>query len=454
MIDRSSAPLAAKKALFQIPQTEKFSLENGIEVYFTHKNNLPIVYLSAVTSAGSKFDSPDKVGTAYLTSLLIDEGAGEFNSLQLSNEFEKLGSMFHVSANQDNIGFSLLTLAENFERSLYLLGSVLTKPRFEQPDFDREKKKVQDKLLQLKDESGYIASSVFEKLVFRNTYYEFPEIGLAETVNQISNEDVKNFYRNGFSGNATKFFIAGNLDPEELRKTLNAQIGSWVSSSASELAFNYPQRSQTQYYIVDKKESAQSEIRIGHISKKRNVPDFYATRIMNSILGGQFSSRINLNLREDKGFTYGAGSNLNYYANAGLFEVQTAVNLQSTAAAVKEIFKELNGIRSGITEKEIEFAKSYLIKQYPSRFETFSQIAKNVESLVIHSLPLDELKVYEEKLYSVTYEEVRQSALENIFPDEMFVVICGEKENVAKQLKDELGVDAIELTHEGNLITM
>lgn len=451
MIDRSSAPLAAKKTLFQIPQIESFFLENGIEVYFVHKNSLPIVYLSAITSAGSKFDVPGKLGTAYLTSLLIDEGAGEFSSLQLSDEFEKLGSMFHVSTNQDNIGFSLLSLSEHFERSLYLIGNILTKPKFEQADFAREKKKVQDKLLQLKDEAGYIASSVLEKLIFKNTYYEFPEIGLAETVKQIINDDVRNFYQDRFSGNVTKFFVSGNFDPEELRKTLNIQIGSWVNSSTSELTFEYPKRDKTQYYIVDKKESAQSEIRIGHISKKRNSHDFYATRVMNTILGGQFSSRINLNLRENKGFTYGANSGFSYYANAGSFEVQTAVNLQNTAAAVKEIFKELNGIRAGITEKEIEFAKSYLIKQYPSRFETFSQIAKNIESLVVHSLPLDELKVYEEKLHSVTHEEIRQAALDNIFPEEMLVVICGEKESVTKQLKDELGVDALELTHEGNL---
>ncbi|KAF0151073.1 MAG: M16B family peptidase, partial [Ignavibacteria bacterium] len=149
-----------------------------------------------------------------------------------------------------------------------------------------------------------------------------------------------------------------------------------------------------------------------------------------------------MNLRENKGFTYGASSNFGYYQNSGLFEVHTAVNIQNTGAAVKEIFTELNGIRNGITEYEIEFAKSYLIKQYPSRFETFSQIAKNIESLVVHSIPLDELKVYEDKLFSVTNEEINNASVNNIFPEESFVVICGEKENVAKQLKDELGVDA------------
>lgn len=452
MFDRSSAPAAAQKIPFQIPQIETFALANGIEVYFVKKENLPIVYLSASVTAGSKFDNKEKTGTAYLTSLLIDEGAGEFNALQLNDEFEKLGSMFSISVNPDDIGFSLLSLSENFERSLYLLGSVLTAPRFEQPDFDREKKKVLDRILQLKDEAGYIASSVFEKLVFKNSLYELPEIGYAETVKLITNDDIKNFYQNRFSGNGIKFFIVGNLKVEKLADLLNKQIGLWNKQAGSEIKFSYPKKSKTQFFIVDKKDSAQSEIRVGHISKVRNSPDFYATRIMNTILGGQFSSRINLNLRENKGFTYGAGSNFSYYKSAGVFEVHTAVNLQNTGASVKEIFSELNGIRNGITEKEIEFAKSTLIKQYPSRFETFSQIAKNVESLITHSIPLDELKIYEEKLHSVTNTEIQDAAINNIFPEDSFVVICGERESVAKQLKEELGVDTVELTHEGNLI--
>lgn len=452
MFDRSSAPIAEKKLPFQLPQIEYLTLENGIEVYFVQKKNLPIVYLTSFSSAGSRYDSIDKLGTAYLTSLLIDEGAGEFNALQLNDEFEKLGTNFSVNVNPDNIGFSMLSLSENFTDSLNLFCKVLTIPRFDQPDFEREKKKVLDRILQLKDEAGYIASSVFEKLIFKNSFYEFPEIGYSETVKNISNDDIKNFYQNRFGANSVKFFIVGNLETQNVTDLLNKQFGFWKAKSYSDTNFEKLSRQTTKYFVVDKKDSAQSEIRVGHISGKRNTPDFYATRIMNTILGGQFSSRINLNLRENKGFTYGAGSNFSYYQNAGLFEVNTAVNIQNTGAAVKEIFNELTGIKNGITEKEIEFAKSTLIKQYPSRFETFSQIAKNIESLVFHSIPLDELKVYEDKLFSVTNEEIHNAAVNNIFPEESFVVICGEKESVAKQLNDELGVDTVELTHEGNLI--
>lgn len=450
MFNRSHAPIESKTIPFQLPKIENFILANGIEVYFVKKNNLPIVYLTTFTSAGSRYDNIEKLGTAYLTSLLIDEGAGEFNALQLNDEFEKLGTNFSVSVNLDTIGFSMLSLSENFSNSLNLFCKVLTSPRFEQPDFEREKKKVLDRILQLKDEAGYIASSVFERLVFKNSFYEFPEIGYSETVENICNDDIKNFYHNRFGANDVKFFIVGNLETQNVAELLNKQFGLWKTQTNSSTNFAKLSRETTKYFVVDKKDSAQSEIRVGHISKKRNTEDFYAAKIMNTILGGQFSSRINLNLRENKGFTYGAGSNFSYYQNAGLFEVQTAVNIQNTGAAVKEIFNELTGIKNGITEKEIEFAKSTLIKQYPSRFETFSQIAKNIESLVVHSIPPDELKVYEDKLFSVTSEEINKAAVNNIFPEESFVVICGEKESVAKQLKDELGVETVELTNEGN----
>jgi zinc protease len=173
---------------------------------------------------------------------------------------------------------------------------------------------------------------------------------------------------------------------------------------------------------------------------------------MNTILGGQFSSRINLNLREAKGFTYGANSAFSYYQDSGLFEINTAVNIENTGAALKEILKEINGIRTEITEKEIDFAKSYLIKQYPARFETYSQIAKNIESLIVHSLPFDELTNYVENLASQNRENILSSAIQNILPDELVIVMCGEKGKIVDQLKIELNVIPVELDIEGNLI--
>lgn len=453
MINRNVAPKESEKIDFQIPEIKVLKTENNLEIYFVKKDKLPIVFSFASCFAGSKNDPLDKKGLAYLTSLLIDEGAGQFDSLQLSDEFEKLGSVFSTSVQHDSNDFSLLSLKENFERSFFLLSQILTKPHFEQKDFEREKKKLLDRILQLKDDASYVASSIFERIIFKNSFYELPEFGFANTVQNISNEDVVNFYQNNFAKNKIKLFVVGNIEESELLQIVESNLSDLKEKSDVDNKFIIPNLSKKTFFLIDKKDSPQSEIRIGHLAKKRNAEDYYPTRIMNTILGGQFSSRINLNLRENKGYTYGASSSFGYYKEAGIFEVNTAVNIENTASAIREIFYELDAIRKNISDKEIDFAKSYLIKQFPSKFETYSQIEKNVESLVVHSLPLDELKTYQNKIEAVPNEEVITAARNNIFPDKLVIVIVGDKDKISQQLKNEFGVDAIELDNEGNNIS-
>lgn len=453
MINRNVAPKESEMIDFQIPEIKVLKTENNLEIYFVKKDKLPIVFSFASCYAGSKNDPLDKKGLAYLTSLLIDEGAGQFDSLQLSDEFEKLGSVFSTSVQHDSNDFSLLSLKENFERSFFLLSQILTKPHFEQKDFEREKKKLLDRILQLKDDASYVASSVFERIIFKNSFYELPEFGFANTVQNISNEDVVSFYQNNFAKNKIKLFVVGNIEESELLQIVESNLSTLKEKSDVDNKFTMPNLSQKTFFIIDKKDSPQSEIRIGHLAKKRNAEDYYPTRIMNTILGGQFSSRINLNLRENKGYTYGASSSFGYYKEAGIFEVNTAVNIENTANAIREIFYELDAIRKNISDKEIDFAKSYLVKQFPSKFETYSQIEKNVESLVVHSLPLDELKTYQNKIEAVPNEEVITAARNNILPDKLVIVIVGDKDKISQQLKNEFGVDAIELDNEGNKIS-
>ncbi len=450
MLNRNEPPVPELKINFDTPEIDTFLLPNGIEVFFVRKEKLPIVYTNIFCDAGSKFDIPELKGTAYLTSLLIDEGAGKLNALEISDAFEKLGSIFNVSADHDSACFSLLSLSENFKSSFDIVSQILLEPLFGEQHFNREKKKVIDRILQLKDEAGYIASSVFESVLFKNTYYQMPEIGFKSTVEKITNQDIINFYKSNFKPAGTKIVVVGNISKEELDEQLNLKLCNWKNEQPTSLNFNYPSKEQKKYYVVNKSQSAQTEIRIGHISNKRNCKDYYAVKIMNTILGGQFSSRINLNLRENKGFTYGATSSFSYYNDAGSFEVHTAVDIKNTAAAVKEIFKELEGIRQSISTKEIEFAKSYLVKQYPLRFETYSQIAKIIDSMVAHSIPLDEIKAFENRIESVTEAEVITAAKENIFPDNCAVVLVGDSPIIKSQIEEQFNVTAVELDNEGN----
>lgn len=453
MINRSTAPAPVKSLLFRLPEIKELELANGIELFFIHKEKLPIVYTDVLVFAGSKFDPSKKRGLSYLTSLLIDEGAGEFDALELNEEFEKLGSVFSVTSNHDMASLTLLSLKENFVRSLELLSKIILTPRFDEKDFKREKKKVLDRILQLKDEPSFIASTAFERRLFNEAYYAFPEIGYENTVAEISNDDVKKFHFENFTPSNTKLIVVGNLSEDEALELFNKFLSESKSSVQSKVTFEKPKQNSTSFYFVHKENSAQSEIRTGHISKKRSAEDFIPTRIMNTILGGQFSSRINHNLREEKGFTYGASSTYQYYQDAGSFEVSTAVNIENTGAAISEIIKELRSIRENISQDEIEFAKSYLIKQFPSRFETYSQVAKNIEPLLIHQLPITELTDYTKKIELATNDEVKSAALNNVFPDELVIVAVGDREKVSAQLKNVAGKDPVELDIYGNLIT-
>jgi zinc protease len=453
MLNRSITPLPTKELSFNMPEIKFLKLGNGIDISFVRKEKLPIVYTEIIVFSGSRFDPSDKKGLGYLTSLLMDEGAGEFDALQLSEEFEKLGSVFSISTDHDTTILSILSLTENFERSLELVSKIVLKPRFDEKDFRREKKKILDRILQLKDEPSFIASSAFERRIFGEQYYGFPEIGFAESVARISNNDIKDIFARTFTSSNAKIVAVGNLTETEIVKLFDKYFNEWTSSSDNYQYFETPGRKKTSYYFIHKADSTQSEIRVGHISKKRNADDFIPTRIMNTILGGQFSSRINSNLREKRGFTYGANSSFSYYKEAGLFEISTAVNIENTGEAITEILKELNGIRDHITDEEINFAKSYLIKQFPSRFETLNQIAKNLESLLIHSLPTSELLNYTNKVKSAANEEVRASAINNVLPDELVVVAVGDRKNIFQQLKQIPGAEPIELDFYGNMIT-
>lgn len=433
MINRTQAPVPKGNITFDIPKIELLKSSTGIDVHFVEKNKLPIVQLIIMFSGGSKFDPAEKKGIAYLTSLLIDEGAGEFDAFQLNNEFEKLGSVLSISSDHDSFVFSLTSIKENFYRSFELLSKIINEPRLDEKDFAREKKKLLDRILQLKDEPSYIASTAFDKLIFDGNYYSLPEPGFESTVKKITLDDIKNFYSNTLLKSEIKLIAVGNISREEISGLVNKFLPTNLNH-VKEPEYIQPKIDEAKFYFIDKKDSAQSEIRIGHLSKTREAEDFYATRIMNTILGGQFSSRINLNLREQKGFTYGAGSSFNYLQRAGYFEVSTSVNIQNTGEAVTEILKELELIKSNIKKEEIDFAKSYLIKQFPAKFETYTQVARNIVPLIIHSLPMDYYNGYSSQLDKVNTVEILKSANDNISTKNLIVLVVGDKKIVEPQL--------------------
>ncbi len=437
ILRREIKPMPGNNISFSLPEIVKFNLKNGLEVLYIQKNKLPIIRLNLITRAGSKFDPQNKKGLSNLFAMSIDEGAGDYSSLELSEEFNYLGTSFNANSNQDRVHLSFQTLTENLDRSLELFSMIIKNPHFNDEDILRQKRKVLTQLIQLKDVPEEIADQNFSYYLWGdNNPYAFPVYGYEDEVKKISTNDVKNHYMEYFTPENSTLVVVGNIDKDELIKKLDDNLSKWGIKNEAKKIVIRTKETQKQIFLVDKKNSVQSEIRIGHIASPRDQKVYFKKLILNTILGGPFTSRINMNLRENKGYTYGASSSFGYYDNGGFFMVSTSVGMENTANALKEIIFELNNIRQGITAEELEFAKSYLIRQFPSNFETYGQIASNLSMLVAHSLPDNYFNTYMDNIASVSIDDVNSIAKESIFPDELLIVIVGDTEKLLPQLQE------------------
>lgn len=434
--DRSEKPSISSKLIFKMPSYDKFVLKNNLDVYFIKKDALPIIKINIVIYAGSKFEQPGKKGISNLLTMCIDEGAGEFDSLQLSEQFDLLGVQFSVSGNNDTIQLTLQTLKENFGKAIELIGKILISPHFDEKDFKREKRGILTSLKQLKDDPDYLASTSFKSLLFgKSNPYSFPFLGLEKDINNIINEEVVSYYRNYILPNNSFIVIVGDISNKELKGSLDKYILRWKTGIFDAQFKSTDKSDEKVVYIVDKKDSVQTEIRTGHHAAKRNSEDYFPKHLLNTILGGQFSSRINLNLREKQGYTYGAGSSYNYYKDSAYFSVSTSVGIENSANALNEIFKELNKIRDGVTEEELKFAKSSIVRKFPLSFETNSQVASYFIGKVIYDLPDDYFDSYINNINSVTIEDVNKAAQDSILPELATTVLVGDKEKLIPQLE-------------------
>ncbi len=437
-IDRSKRPKSSGEINFKLPLIQSYRLDNGLDVFFVEKNELPIIRISLLINCGSRNDPVQLKGLNNLLAMCIDEGAGDLNSLQLADEFEMLGAQFSVTAESDVILISLQVLEEHFVRALTLFASVIIKPQFNETDFRREQNKVLVKLKQLNAEPDYLADTAFDYYLFGDSSpYSYPTLGIDKTVMQINIDEVRKSYLKNFSPLNSKLVVIGNINWKNLLTEINSTLAAWNFEPAYNSLLFDSGKSGKKLLIINKSGSVQTEIRTGHITAKRNQEDFFQKQIVNLVLGGQFSSRLNLNLREKNGYTYGIHSRFNYLKDAGYFGISTSVDLDKTSSALREIYYEINKIKEGITTDELMFAKSSLIKRFPANFETYRKISGNIISKIIHNLPDDYFDTYVEKINSVSLEDVNDTAERSICSEELVTVLAGDSEQILNQRKGE-----------------
>lgn len=434
MLDRTIKPTPTGKIDFNLPQINTVTLSNSLKVYHVLKNTLPIVQIDLLIPAGSIYSTKNKFGISALTSMLIDEGAGNLSGLEISDKIETLGSILNVTSTKEFTTISLLTLKENFEKSLEIFSLIIQSPRFNEPDFNREYQRLKTHILQLEDDPSYLASTEFQKVIYDGTPYEYPSNGIIDTIKNLSNDYVKEFYKETYSPKDSFIVVVGDISTEEVTNSLNNYFNNWNNKGSKSLIKTDAKPTINQIVLINKPDVTQSEIRVGHSSKGRCSEDFYSRTILNSILGGQFSSRINLNLREDKGFTYGAHSNYSYNKLGSMFSVSTSVKTENTTEAIKEILFELENIKTTIKDEEVNFSKSYLIRRYPSLFETYSQVAANISLLQIFNLNDEYFTNYISKMEEVTTQDVIEAANTNILSDNLIIVVVGNEKIIGNNL--------------------
>ena len=444
-IDRTKKPAPKAVAPLTLPKIQRASLANGLSIMLVEHHELPVVQCQLVLKSGSTQDPKGKSGLANLTAQLMDEGTTKRSALQVADDLDFIGANLSVSAAQDAMFASLLTIKEHLTSALDVYADVVLNPSFPEEEWNRVKKTHLASLMARKDQPAFVASSVFDILTYGVEHpYGQPSGGTEATVNAISVDDLKSFYNTYFKPNNGTLIIVGDVTMKEMKPMVEKYFGSWTKGSVSQPKFPAaPTIASTQIYLVDKPQAAQSEIRIGQVGVARNTDDYYAITVMNTILGGQFSSRINLNLRESKGYTYGARSSFAMQKEAGPFVASAAVKTSVTDSSVIEFMKELRGIRDAdVTQKEFEFAVNSIVRRQPQGFETPGQIAGQLMSLVLYDLPDDYFNTSIQNIEKVTVKDVRRVAQKYLDPKAMNIVIVGDVATIKDGL-EKLGYGAV-----------
>ncbi len=443
---RVDVPEAGPPSSLKLPVPNTFKLANGLAVYLIEQHNLPVVSANIVLLCGSERNPTGCSGLASFTASMLDEGTESRSALEIARNAEHLGAPLKTGSSMDLSYISLRTLKKTMDAAFELAADVLLNPVFAKHELERVRHDRLTQILQHKDEPGILAAKTFAHVIYGPGHpYGNTDIGAEESNAAMKREDLLNFWRSGYLPENAALMVAGDITEDELRSLAEKHLTGWRGKSGSVLQPSSPAASTNRIVIVDKPGSPQTTLRLGHAGVARATPDYVPIEIMNTTLGGLFSSRINLNLREEHGYTYGASSAFVYRRGPGPFVVGADVRSDVTAAAVMEMLREIDRMRtSEPTSEELDLSKESIARSLPGLFETTPQSASTLGELFVYDLPLDHYRSLPEKIGEVTGAEVRRVAETYLKPGEIVVIAVGDAKKIEPQLS-ELNFASIEL---------
>lgn len=453
--DRGVVPPSGDNPSIILPEIWRAKLDNGIEVLGAMNTETPTAAIQLRIEAGQRRESLDQLGLAALTAAMLNEATTKHSNEELSNELQKLGSSVGFAGGNDDTVLTVRSLSENLDATLAIAAERLLQPKFDPADFDRVKEQTIQGIRQAKTQPATIATAAYQMLLFGEANsFAYMNAGTEETVSKLTLEDVKNFYTANYSPKIGSIVAVTDQPRDELVRKLQV-FAAWEGESVAEVALKpFPELVTNRIYLVDKPGAVQSEIRIGRRALKYD-PDgeYYRASLMNFPLGGAASSRLYRNLRQDKGYTYGAYSGFGGSKDYGMFTAQAAVRADATADSIVEFEKEIRRYgETGITEPELAMTRKAIGQSDARKYETPGQKLGFLSQILVYDLDDDFVNVQNRILEEIGQDELKKLAAEYMSMDEMIIVVVGDKASVLPQIQD-LGYDIVELDVDGRPVT-
>jgi len=438
VLDRSQPPRPGKLRRFEFPEFERHELEPGLIVYSARRSRAPLVFLELILPAGAMFDPPARAGAAALAAGMLDEGTEKRSSLEIAATAERLGGYLATSTDWNVSSISTGLVSRHLEAGLGLMGEVLSQPTFPEHEIERLRDRTLAELRRRRVMPSSLAARQFARALFGNAPYGRSVLGTRASVEGLTRSDVESFYRRHLTSAPLRLIAAGDFELEEL----HAGVRRLLSDLPSGASVPYPEVTAVEpkgprVFLVDRPGAMQTELRIGHLAVARSHPDFLTLAVMNSLLGGKFTSRLNLNLRERHGFTYGVRSSFARRMAPGPFTVSTAVGTETAGRAISEVRSELVRLREerpGVDE--LDETASYVLGVFPYTVQSLEGISNRLRELAVHSLPNDYWDGYPVEVAGVTVDDVQRVAREHLDPDRLTIVAVGPESELRGQLEE------------------
>jgi zinc protease len=454
-IDRTTAPAPSEPRPYHFPHITRATLPNGLRVLVAENHNAPLVSMRALVRSGADHDTSHNAGLASITADVLDEGAGSRDAIRLAEDIGLLGAALGTGADWDASYVSMDVLARTAEPALEIFGDVTARATLPEDGLERVRAERLNEILQQRNEPGSIAGKRFASLLYGSGTYGNSVVGNADSVAAITLDDVRRFYEQHYIPNNSAVVVSGDITPSRAIELVTATLGSWQRGTEVPRPQIAPRAiDASRIYVIDRPQAVQSEIRVGHLGVARSTEDYFAISVMNALFGGVFNSRINLNLRERHGYTYGARSQFAFRRHAGPFVVAAPVRNEVTLESVSEMLSELRRIRTGDIEGiELDDVKSYLIGVFPASVQTASDIASRLVDMELYDLPEDYFDHYRENIAAVSKEDVERVAKKYLDPDRVLIVVVGNAKQIREPL-GTLGMPVHELDIDGNAMPL